>query len=160
MHLMSTLAGAAAAAAAWIFNRLALKIFGPPVIIYIVPLVEELAKTGLAVLFNASIIMVHVSFGLIEGIYDFFYTVGEYKRSCGIKKANAGTSCQRSLFNARKTGLSAGLVSLAGHLLYGLVTAWAFTQSGQIAVGVAGGYLVHMLWNLVVMRFLVHKKEC
>jgi hypothetical protein len=131
---MSMLAAAAAAAAAWIFNRLALKILGPPVIIYIVPLVEELAKTGLAGLFNVSIIMVHAGFGLIEGVYDFFY--------------------------ARKTGPRAGLVSLGGHLLYGLVTAWAFTQSGQIAVGMAGGYLVHMLWNLVVMRFLVHSKEC
>lgn len=133
MLFMSMLAGATAAAVAWVFNRLALKFFGLPVIIYIVPLVEELAKTGLAVLFNAPVILVHAGFGLIEGIYDFFYT--------------------------RKTGLSAGLVSLTGHLLYGLVTVWAFKQSGQMAVGIVGGYLVHMLWNLVVMRFLVHKKE-
>lgn len=132
MLFSSILAGTGAAAAAWVANRLALKIFGPMVIVYIVPLVEELSKTGLAILFNTLIILVHGIFGLIEGIYDLFY--------------------------AQETGLTAGLASITGHLLYGLITAWTYSGSGQITVAVMGGYLVHMLWNLIVMRFLVHKK--
>lgn len=131
--LLSVLAGVSAAAIAWVTNRLALKVFGPPVIICIVPIVEELAKTGLALLFKSSIIWTHSVFGLIEGLYDLFYT--------------------------QKTGLAAGLTSITGHLLYGLITAWAFSRSGQVAVAVMSGYLAHMIWNLIVMKFLVRKKR-
>jgi len=133
MILTTVLAGAGAATAAWGLNRLALRLFGPMVIIFLVPLVEEAAKTGFALMFNAHLIMVHGIFGLVEGVYDLFY--------------------------AQKTGFGAGVASVAGHLLYGLVTDWASSRSGQAAIGITGGYLMHMLWNLIVMRFLVQKKR-
>lgn len=129
---LSMFAGAAAAAFAWVVNRLALKLFGAMVIVCIVPFVEEVAKTGLAVLFKASIILTHGIFGLVEAIYDLVYS--------------------------QKTGFIAGLASIVGHLLYGLAAAWAYWESGQIAAALMAGYLLHMLWNFIVMRFLVKKK--
>lgn len=132
MILAAILAGSGAAVFAWIVNRQTLKLFGPTVIIYIVPLVEELAKTGLAVLFNSSLVLAHGIFGLIEGVYDFFYS--------------------------RQTGITAGFISLAGHAFYGLVTAWAISRFGQIAPGILAGFLVHTLWNMLVMKYVVRPK--
>lgn len=126
------IAGMLAAAVSWIGNRAALKLMGTKVIIATAPLVEELAKTGAALAAGASIVLTHAVFGLIEGLYD--------------------------AWGADLRGISAGLVSLAGHTVYGYITCLVWQHFSNLAWALAGGYAAHLAWNLAVMKLIVRKK--
>lgn len=127
------LAGAVAAVVSWAGNRLGLKVMGPRVIVVFAPLLEEVAKSGAAVLTKGSVIMTHGTFGLIEGVYDAWNT--------GLR------------------GFKAGIGSFMGHLFYGYVTYLVMTKSNSFMFAVLIGYSVHMLWNLAVMKFIVTKRR-
>lgn len=126
------LAGTLAAAGAWIGNRVALKLGGIRVIVVVSPLIEEAAKTGMALLTGSSLVLTHGLFGLIEGFYD--------------------------AWNSGNGGLKAGAVSVAGHLFYGYTTLQVMQNFGVIQAVIAG-YLVHMLWNLTVFKLIVKKRR-
>lgn len=126
------LAGVLAAAISWVGNRAALRVIGARVIIVSAPFVEEAAKTGMALTTGASIVLTHGIFGLIEGVYDAW--------GSGFR------------------GLSAGLISLVGHTAYGYITYLLWQHRYGFGLALAGGYVVHLLWNLTVMKFLVQKK--
>lgn len=126
------IAGILASLGAWIGNRAALKLGGVRAIVVISPLIEEIAKTGMALLTGGSLILTHGVFGLVEGLYDVW---------------NSGTE-----------GVKAGAVSFAGHLFYGY-TAFQVLHKFGIIPAVIAGYVVHMLWNLTVLKFIVKKKH-
>jgi len=125
-------AGALAAMVSWIGNRLALKVMGAREIVLLAPLIEEAAKTGAAVLTGSPLILTHGAFGLIEGVYD--------------------------AWNAGLQGLQAGVTSFAGHLFYGYITFMVMQRHHSWLYAILSGYLLHMLWNVTVLKFLVKKR--
>jgi len=131
--MLVLIASALAAAVSWLGNRAALHFIGIKGIIVAGPLVEEAAKSGAAVLTGSSLVLTHGAFGLIEGIYDAWG---------GGAKA-----------------VPAALVSLFGHLFYGYVAYLTWRKQGVFWAAVLAGYVVHMLWNLTVLRFVVSKRR-
>ncbi|PKM81434.1 MAG: hypothetical protein CVU89_09280 [Firmicutes bacterium HGW-Firmicutes-14] len=127
------IAGIIAAAVSWAGNRAALKIAGTGVIVFLSPLIEETAKSGTAFLTGSPLVLTHGIFGLIEGIYDAW--------GAGLR------------------GLKAGLTGLAGHVFYGYATFLVLEKRQSILLAVIAGYMIHMLWNMVVLRFVVRKRR-
>ncbi len=127
------IAGILAAAVSWMGNRAALKIMGTKVIVVLAPFIEELAKSSAAVLTGSSMILTHTMFGLIEGLYD--------------------------AWDSGWPGVGAGLASLLGHVFYGVVTYLVWQRLGVFWAAVLAGYVVHMLWNIAVMKFVVKKRR-
>lgn len=127
------IAGTLAAVVSWVGNRAALKVMGTKVIVISAPLLEELAKTGLAVLLNTSVTLTHGVFGLIEALYDSW-----------------GSGAR---------GLKAGIVSLTGHLIFGYISQVVLDRYNTFLAATMSGYLVHMLWNIAVMKFIVTKRR-
>lgn len=126
------LAASLAAAISWFSNKKALHLNDTRVIIYLVPMIEEVSKSLLALLLNAPLILSHLTFGMIEAIAD--------------------------QINSRN-GLIAGMVSILGHTLFGFVTYTTFFYLHNIFIGILGGYILHTLWNLFVMEFIVSRKR-
>lgn len=127
------IAGALAAVMSWVGNRAALKVMGTKVIIVSAPLLEELAKSGSAVLLGTSVILTHGIFGLIEAFYD--------------------------AWGSRIRGLTAGAISFAGHLLFGYISQMVLNRYYVLFAAVMSGYSVHMLWNIMVMKFIVTRRK-
>ncbi len=127
------IAGMLAAAVSWAFNRAALRWMGAKVIVVLVPLIEELAKSGAAVLSGSPVVATHGVFGLIEGVYD--------------------------AWESGLTGLEAGVAGFLGHLFYGYVTYLVLQKHAVFWAAAAAGYTVHMLWNITVMKFIVRKRR-
>ncbi len=125
--MVLTTAGLLAALMAYVLNRILLRVAGNRVIVLVVPFVEELAKTGSAVLLGSALIATHGLFGVVEAFHDVAIS--------------------------RKHGLEAGMVSIAGHLVFGLITRslvgipvhWVYAA---LATG-----MVHALWNSIVLRW-------
>jgi hypothetical protein len=111
-----------AAAAAWLLNRLAVDYLGDRSIAWVVPLVEEGCKTGAALWLGAPLLLTHGAFGMVEAWLDI-----------------------QGHHNYR-----AGWISLAGHLFYGWLTAWAWTVTGHWGWGLLSAVLVHTGWNTLI----------
>lgn len=126
-------AGLLAAAVSWAGNRVALRIMGTDGIAVLAPMIEELAKTGTAVLTGSPVILTHAVFGLVEGVYD--------------------------AWDAGWPGFRAGLVSFGGHLFYGYVTSLVLQKHKLVLLAIVTGYLMHMLWNVAVLKFVVRKRR-
>lgn len=126
------LAGFLAAGLVWVINRWYLSKLGNIGIIYLVPLVEEVAKTGLAIVVNAPIFYTHAVFGTVEGITD--------------------------IYSGRPLGIAAGWVSYVGHMVFGLLSGWVYQRWGSVWLAILPGYLTHMAWNGFVMKVLVSPK--
>ena len=114
------------AAASFLLNRLLLRLLGARVIIGYGPAVEEAAKTLLSYWLGADIILTHVTFGLIEGVYDWFVSQSD--------------------------GFKAALMSILGHTLFGLITVAAAILFASIWLGLASGILVHIMYNVTIVR--------
>lgn len=125
-------AGILAAGFSWMGNRAALKLFGIQVIVALVPCIEELAKSGAAFLMGTSLILTHGVFGFIEGIYD--------------------------AWGSGRRGIKAGLISVAGHGFYGYITTYILQRYALFWAAVAAASVVHVLWNLFVMKYVVKKR--
>ncbi|OPX89613.1 hypothetical protein [Pelotomaculum sp. PtaB.Bin117] len=122
--VLLSLAGALfAAGLAWQLNRCRAYLPGLNMVYY-TPLVEEFAKTVPAVLIGASLFFTHVFFGVVETVWE--------------------------LFSRRRNGLYAGLAALAGHSIYGFITAMAYERYGAVAPALFAGYLAHAAWNFTV----------
>lgn len=130
---MYIVAGLLAAAVSWAGNRAALKLIGTKVIIISAPLLEELAKSGISILLNTSLVLTHGVFGIVEGLYDAW--------GSGFR------------------GIKAGIISFSGHFFYGYVTYLVLSKYDLFFAAVLAGYLVHTLWNIAVMKFMVTKKR-
>ncbi|PRX26496.1 hypothetical protein BX659_12087 [Orenia metallireducens] len=57
---------------AFISNRYLVSRIGNQAIVYIIPILEESLKTVSCYIFGANLILVHLIFGIIEGIFDYF----------------------------------------------------------------------------------------
>jgi len=117
------IAGLLASLAAWMLNRYVFSKTGRKGVIFFGPVAEELLKTGLALIFNTSIILTHIIFGLVEAIVDYKNT-------------------QKSL---------GAMVSLASHAFLGIITYVLFILSGSIYIALLIAIIVHVAWNKFVM---------
>ena len=119
-------AGLLAAGMVWVINRRILQSDEPWNIMFIIPAVEEVAKTGLAILFNGPILLTHGVFGTVEAVIDVFAT--------------------------RRKGIAAGMVSYLGHFLFGFLTILGQGYLGSIWAGLGLAYLAHAYWNVLVVK--------
>ena len=101
-----------AASIAYVFNTLIIKKLGISVLTDIVPIGEEFIKTFLAVKYNAHIISVHLIFGTVEALSDFY---------AGEKTAAAMSVISHGLF-----GLLAVIVYNNFGLWWSIVSSAAF----------------------------------
>lgn len=112
----------------FLLNRLFLRYIGPVTVISLGPVIEEAAKTLFAYYLKADLIAVHVVFGAIEAIYDWYQDGG------------------------RK--LAAPALSIAGHSLFGMATAGVLGMTGSIWLGLATGIVLHLIYNVTMIRWL------
>lgn len=122
---MYLLAGLIAATVAYSINRLLVRRFGIQVIVFITPILEEGLKTGLAFFFRTSILSVHLLFGMIEGIYDLI---------------------------TAKQGISAGLMSVVWHGVFGGVTIFVSSIMGNLVYGLLAAIFLHYIGNNLVVN--------
>jgi hypothetical protein len=115
-----------AAALAWEVNKFSGRLIGTKWI-YLVPVVEEVSKTAAAVLFGGDILLTHLSFGAVEGFWEYF---------------------------DRRNGFYAGLAALASHSVFGFITLSVYRYYGSLPPALGAGFLVHTTWNYLVIRYL------
>lgn len=122
---MFLFAGFTAALTAYMINRYLVYRFGADTIVYLTPIVEEILKTGLAVLFQTAIVPVHLIFGLIEGIYDL---------------------------TTSRMGMAAGILSLIWHASFGFVTVFLSSMTGHVVYGLIAATFLHFLGNRGIVK--------
>jgi hypothetical protein len=92
-------------------------------IVYWGPLVEELLKTILAILFGASIALSHAVFGIVEAVLDYKNTKDKIT----------------------------SMVSFISHTFLGTVTKILYDNTGFLLPAILTAYLIHLIWNKLVM---------
>lgn len=120
--------GMGAALAAYIINRLFLKITREQAIVYLVPLTEELVKTTAAILLGGWLPGVHFVFGIIEAIYDFFH--GRIK----------GMACL------------AAVMSMISHGIFGIITHYFYLWTHSLVAAILVATVIHGTWNYFATR--------
>lgn len=113
------------ASLSFILNRLLIKIIGNITIITFSPVVEEGAKTLLPYYLGADIVVTHAVFGVLEAVYDW---------QGAADKVRAAT------------------FSIIGHSLFGLVTIAGLYLAANIWLGLAGGIVMHLMWNFIIFQ--------
>ncbi|MBZ4688235.1 MAG: hypothetical protein PWQ96_864 [Clostridia bacterium] len=108
---------------AWLVNRYFVINLGSAGLIAVAPILEEVLKTGGAVLLGADIFFVHAFFGAAEAVIDI----------------NTGAHSK-----------SAGILSFLGHLLFGYLAAVAY-HIANIWWALIAGIVVHILWNFSIV---------
>lgn len=124
---MSYFLGIIAAALSFGLNRVLFGAIGYKTIITYSPVIEEVCKSIPAYFIDADILMVHVTFGAIEGFYEFWQGKG--------------------------LGKLAALLSVIGHFLFGLSVITILMLSGSIYLAVLTSILFHLFWNFIVVKF-------
>ncbi|MCG0275796.1 MAG: hypothetical protein L5655_06460 [Thermosediminibacteraceae bacterium] len=94
------------------------------------PVIEEILKTGMAVLFGGSVILSHLCFGIAEAVYDV------------ARKRDI-----RSYF--------AGVTAVLSHALFGAAAVWTMEHLRSVVSGILVSFLLHISWN----RWVIRKKE-
>lgn len=120
-----------AAGCAFIINRWGIKRFGFAEIIWLGPVIEEVGKTGSAVIMGASILPVHMFFGICEAMFDLWV---------GASRCHA-----------------AALASIIGHGLFGYLTIWGYAFFASWWKGLLPAIAAHIFWNSYVILFLLKK---
>jgi hypothetical protein len=120
------LVGVIAALGSLLSNRYLVKEFGNLVIIYLAPLIEESFKSFLAYHWSINIPLVHLVFGAVEAIYDF-YSSAEHR-------------------------ISAGTFSLLSHSIFGYITWLIYQKFNDILLGVFVAIIIHSFWNYIVLK--------
>ncbi len=121
-----------ASTAAYLSNRLVVRSFGNISIITIVPVLEELLKTGSAALLSASLWWVHLGFGFLEAVSDILQRPRPFPL----------------------VGYVAAWCSLVGHGAFAAVTVWGLSSTGSLMWGLLLGSGLHLLWNVSVARLV------
>lgn len=129
---MEYIIAALMAGLSFLLNRLFMRYIGPVTIISLGPVAEEAAKTLFAYYLAAGIVTVHVVFGVIEALYDWFQDEARH--------------------------IIAPFLSVAGHSLFGVVTAGALTFTGSVWAALAVGIVVHLAYNVSVVRLLAGRE--
>ncbi|WP_028306555.1 hypothetical protein [Desulfitibacter alkalitolerans] len=123
------IAGLMASLMAWVFDRYIFSKEGLKGVVFFGPFAEELFKTGLALIFNTSIILTHIVFGFAEAVMDYKNT----KKSLGA------------------------MVSLVSHTILGIITYGLFILLGSIYIALLIAAIVHISWNKFVMDIVLQK---
>lgn len=126
-----------ASTAAYLLNRRLVNRWGSLGLIAVVPVLEELLKTGSSLLFSASLWWVHLGFGTLEALFDI-------------------TQRPRPL---PLVGYVAAGCSLIGHGAFAAVTLWGWSVTGTPLYGLLFGCGVHLLWNVWVTCLAEHRWE-
>lgn len=129
--MISWIAGLLAAGLAWAGNKPIVKHWGDRGVIWIVPVLEEVIKTGAALFTGSSVTFVHCVFGLVEALHD--YSASRHLR------------------------LWSALASLASHSFFGQVTLAGFYLTGSWLFGTAAAIFLHITLNYVVVGLLVKR---
>lgn len=129
--MRSWIAGLLAAGLAWAGNKPIVKHWGDQGVVWIVPVLEEVIKTGAALFTGSSVTFVHCVFGLVEAIHD--YTA------------------------SRRFGLWSALSSLTSHAFFGQVTLAGFYLTSSWIFGIAAAIILHIFLNYVVVVLLVKR---
>lgn len=124
---MTYLIVAMAAALSFFFNRALFRRIGYRTILVCSPILEEVLKTLPAYLAGVNVLTIHFLFGAIEGAYEWH--------------------------SGGRAGRLPAALSVIGHSLFGLATVTVLTLSGSLPLALMGGCLLHMLWNLAVVKF-------
>ncbi len=95
------------------------------------PAVEEATKTVLALFLNTSIVLTHGAFGLVEGLFDYYYN---------------------------KSTVGASVFSLGSHIVFGIISSLIIAKTGRVIFGIIGASIMHMAVNYVVI-VLVRKNR-
>lgn len=95
-------------------------------IIFLIPLVEEVAKTGLAILLGSPILLNHVFFGTAEAIDDLW---------CSKKRISI-----------------LAMVTFLSHLTFGLLTITGRYLSDSLLLALIAAYLPHLAWNSIALK--------
>ncbi|MDP3487097.1 MAG: hypothetical protein Q8S19_04090 [Bacillota bacterium] len=111
-----------AASVAYVANRLGQKTLGRVAKALFSPFVEEMLKTLLALLFAASVLLVHTAFGIVEAITDVRHS---------------------------RRPITTAALAVATHILFGAVTVLG-RRYFSIYAGISASVLLHMLWNSYV----------
>jgi len=127
----SLIAGSMAALLSYYISSKALKIAGEKVIIYLSPILEELFKTGFALVLKGKVFLSHTTFGVAEAVYDIW--------------SNDGT-----------TAYWAGLASIISHSVFGILTQYFIYRTGNSFFGIAIAVLIHIAWNYKVIKLKNH----
>ena len=117
-----------ATAGAFVINRWGINRFGFAEVVWIGPAIEELGKTGIALVLGAMVLPVHVCFGVTEGIFDL----------------RGGT----------RRSAAAAVASVAGHSMFGCITGWGYEIFASWWGGILLAVMTHMFWNGCVILFL------
>ena len=125
---MAYVIGCLMAGLSFLLNKLLLKYIGIKVVISYSPVVEELTKTLCSYYLAADILVTHIVFGALEACYDWF------------NEQNG------------KRGTIAALLSIVGHTLFGGITVLIFNLSGSIYIGIVAAIVVHVIWNVTLIR--------
>lgn len=121
------------ASLSFIVNRFLVKHLGPKVVISSAPAFEETAKTVLAYLLQADILMTHTVFGVIEAGYDYR--------------------------NSRRHKVGAAVASVAGHTLFGMITVFILEAGGSLVLSLISAYAVHLGWNVLAVLVNARRKD-
>jgi hypothetical protein len=116
-----------------LINSLITGKLGAVAIFSLVPLIEEMLKTGFALLFNSSVLYTHLTFGLVEAVFDVLRP--------GHNQAPAG------------------VVGIISHGLYGWLTYKVLTLSGSVWLAMASAVALHSLWNAGVIFLAPAKRK-
>ncbi|HHU64161.1 MAG TPA: hypothetical protein GXZ32_08190 [Clostridiales bacterium] len=116
-----------AAVLSYFFNKAAIKAAGNKAIVYIVPFIEEGFKTFITLALGGIVLLTHISFGIIEGIYDYFNS-------------------------NEKINFTACFISVVSHSIFGVVTTLGFVLSKSWYPGLMAAILCHILWNWRMFR--------
>lgn len=123
--MLAIIAGTLAALGAWGINCFMVKRWGDAAVSVLVPIAEELLKTLLAFFFASSIILSHLTFGVIEAIWDI--------------KANV-------------RGLKPGLMGIFTHSIFGLITNLVYQLTGFISLAIMVSIIAHITWNSLIIK--------
>lgn len=122
-HLLALPAGLAAAAVAYTINRFVLRRLGGRAIWLAIPVLEEMVKTGLALMAGAAVVSTHAIFGAVEAVYEV---------------------------SGRRPSVTAAGLAVITHLLLGLLTAYLISRGRSLAFAVGTAAAVHTAYNLLV----------
>ncbi|MGI6113709.1 MAG: hypothetical protein ACOYEJ_06260 [Mahellales bacterium] len=115
------------AALCYFINKAAIKAAGNNAIVCIVPFIEEGLKTFVTLGLGGIVLLTHISFGIIEGIYDYFNS-------------------------DKKINLTASVISVVSHSIFGAITTLGFVLFKNWHVGMIAASLSHVLWNWAVLK--------
>ena len=109
-----------------LFNKMVVTPFNDEKLIFVVPMVEEIAKTGSAIFLGSPVLLNHVFFGTVEALDD--------------------------LWRSNKKSAPAALASFVGHLIFGIFALLGMNLFGHFLGGILLSYTIHLGWNLFVIK--------